>query len=117
MDEMRRHVDKGEHLVRSMGGILKHVLPLVAYHHERWDGTGYRGLRGEDIPLGARIIAVADTYDAIMTDRAYRKGQTREQATRIVQEASGTQFDPQVVEVFMQLYGGPVEAVAIKAAA
>ncbi len=117
MDEMRRHVDKGEHLVRSMGGILKHVLPLVAYHHERWDGTGYKGLRGEDIPLGARIIAVADTYDAILTDRAYRKGQTREQATRIVQDASGTQFDPQVVEVFMQLYGGPVEAVAIKTAA
>jgi HD-GYP domain-containing protein (c-di-GMP phosphodiesterase class II) len=74
MDEMKRHVDTGEALVRSMGGILKHVIPMVAFHHERWDGTGYKGLKGEDIPMGARIIAVVDTYDAIVTDRAYRRG-------------------------------------------
>jgi putative nucleotidyltransferase with HDIG domain len=107
MDEMRGHVDKGERLVRSVGGILRHVLPMVAYHHERWDGTGYKALQGEEIPLGARIIAVADTYDAIVTDRAYRKGRTRQQAFEILQEGSGSQFDPLVVEVFLQLYGAP----------
>lgn len=104
MEEMRRHVDVGERMVRSMGGILKHVIPMVAYHHERWDGTGYKGLQGEEIPLGARIIAVADTYDAIVMDRAYRKGRTPRQAMKIIREASGSQFDPMVVELFVQLY-------------
>jgi putative nucleotidyltransferase with HDIG domain len=104
MEEMRRHVDVGERMVRSMGGILKHVIPMVAYHHERWDGTGYKGLQGEEIPLGARLIAVADTYDAIVMDRAYRKGRTPRQAMKIIREARGTQFDPMVVELFVQLY-------------
>lgn len=117
MSEMRRHVEVGERLVRSMGGILKRVIPMVAYHHERWDGTGYRGLQGEDIPLGARIIAVADTYDAIVSDRAYRKGRTAAQALRIIREASGSQFDPRVVEVFLQLYDVAAEEHAEREAA
>ena len=107
MSEMKRHVEVGERMVRSMGGILKHVIPMVAYHHERWDGTGYKGLKGEDIPLGARIIAVADTYDAIVMDRAYRKGRTPAQAMKVIREASGTQFDPTIVAVFMELYEIP----------
>jgi len=106
MLEMRRHVDTGEAMVRSLGGILQHVIPMVAFHHERWDGTGYKCLRGEDIPIGARIIAVADTYDAIVTDRPYRKGRSHEQAMRIVEEERGRQFDPRVVDVFLKLYGG-----------
>lgn len=110
MDEMRRHVDNGERLVRSMGGILRHVIPMVAYHHERWDGTGYKGLQGDDIPIGARIIAVADTYDAIVSDRAYRRGRTPVEAVRIIRECSGTQFDPRVVEVFLSLYATNLEA-------
>ena len=104
--EMQRHVDHGEEMVRSMGGILKHVIPMIAFHHERWDGTGYKGLRGTDIPIGARIIAVADTYDAIVTDRPYRKGRTHEQAMRIIEEERGRQFDPRIVDVFVRLYGG-----------
>ncbi|HTO92398.1 MAG TPA: HD-GYP domain-containing protein [Candidatus Sulfotelmatobacter sp.] len=104
MTEMRRHVEVGETMVRSMGGILRHVIPMVAYHHERWDGTGYKGLQGEQIPIGARIIAVADTYDAIVTDRAYRKGRTPLQAMKILREASGSQFDPAIIEIFLQLY-------------
>jgi putative nucleotidyltransferase with HDIG domain len=107
MSEMKRHVEVGERMVRSMGGILKHVIPMVAYHHERWDGTGYKGLKGEEIPLGARIIAVADTYDAIVMDRAYRKGRTPAQAMKVIREASGTQFDPMIVAVFMELYEIP----------
>lgn len=105
MNEMKGHVDKGEIMVRSMGGILKHVIPMVAYHHERWDGTGYKGLKGAAIPLGARIIAVADTYDAIVIDRAYRKGNTHSEAVRIIRDQAGSQFDPEVAEVFVRLYG------------
>ncbi len=106
MDEMKGHVDKGESMVRSMGGILKHVIPMVAYHHERWDGTGYKGLKGAAIPMGARIIAVADTYDAIVIDRAYRKGRTHAEAVKIIRDEAGSQFDPAVVDVFVGLYGG-----------
>jgi len=109
MLEMRRHVDTGEAMVRSLGGILQHVIPMVAFHHERWDGTGYKCLRGEDIPIGARIIAVADTYDAIVTDRPYRKGRSHVQAMRIVEEERGHQFDPRVVDAFVKLYGGTAE--------
>ena len=87
---------------------------MVAFHHERWDGKGYKGLKGESIPLGARIIAVADTYDAIVIDRAYRKGRTHDQAVKIIEQESGRQFDPRVVEVFMSLYAteAPPEAAS-----
>ncbi len=112
MHEMRRHVDTGEAMVRSLGGILQHVIPMVAYHHERWDGTGYKCMRGGDIPIGARIIAVADTYDAIVTDRPYRKGRTHEQALRVIEEERGRQFDPRVVDCFMRLYAVPVPVAA-----
>lgn len=105
MYEMQLHVDHGARMMRSLGGILRHAIPMVAYHHERWDGTGYKCLRGEDIPLGARIIAVADTYDAIVTDRPYRQGRTHQQALQIIRDESGKQFDPGVVDVFMRLYG------------
>ena len=106
MNEMRSHVERGEQIVRSMGGILKHVIPMVACHHERWDGAGYKGLSGNAIPLGARIIAVADTYDAIVMDRSYREGRTHDQAVAIIAEERGKQFDPKVVDVFLALYGG-----------
>jgi putative nucleotidyltransferase with HDIG domain len=104
MDEVRRHVDHGARLVRTMGGILRHVIPMVEYHHERWDGTGYKGLRGEEIPIGARVIAVADTYDAIVSDRAYRASRSHAQAVEIIRQARGTQFDPHVVDAFLALY-------------
>jgi putative nucleotidyltransferase with HDIG domain len=109
--EMQRHVERGEQLVRKVGGILRHVIPMVAFHHERWDGTGYKGLVGENIPLGARIISVADTYDAIVSDRAYRAGRSHEEALRIIREESGKQFDPRVVDVFLQVVPDPAEEV------
>jgi response regulator RpfG family c-di-GMP phosphodiesterase len=72
---------------------------IAYYHHERWDGKGYpRGLCGEDIPLSARIVAVADTYDAITTDRVYRAALPHDEAMRRIHKASGTQFDPRVVD-------------------
>ncbi len=116
--EMKSHVDHGARLMRSMGGILKRVIPMVAYHHERWDGNGYKGLKGEAIPIGARIIAVADTYDAIVSERAYRKSRTHTQAVEIIRQASGAQFDPQVVAVFLKLYAQePADATRYSVAA
>lgn len=112
MEEMRKHVDSGVRIVRTMGGILRHVIPMIAFHHERWDGAGYKGLKGQEIPVGARIIAVADTYDAIVTHRSYRSGRTPAQATRIIREESGRQFDPEVVRVFLELFGTEEEAEA-----
>ncbi|MDD4237267.1 MAG: HD-GYP domain-containing protein [Desulfotomaculaceae bacterium] len=77
---------------------------FVCHHHERYDGTGYpKGLKGDQIPLGARIMAVADSYDAMTSDRPYRKAMTAEVALAEIIKNSGTQFDPQIVEVFIEI--------------
>ncbi len=102
--EMERHVDYGTGMLERLGGLLEGVVPLVMYHHERWDGRGYKGLAGEEIPLGARIIAVCDTYDAIVADRPYRHGRSHHEAVEILRSESGTQFDPAVVNGFLALY-------------
>ena len=76
----------------------------IACHHERWDGSGYPlGLKGEEIPLGARILAVADAYDAMTTDRPYRKRMKTRKALDELRENAGTQFDPEIVAVFVEL--------------
>lgn len=83
---------------------LKDIIPGVLYHHEKYDGTGYPdGLRGEEIPLIAQIIAVADTYDAMTTDRPYRKGLSKEVAIAELQKWAGIQFSPVVVEAFVKI--------------
>jgi putative nucleotidyltransferase with HDIG domain len=102
--EMERHVDYGTDLLMRLGGLLESVVPIVMYHHERWDGRGYKGLLGEDIPLGARIVAVCDTYDAIVADRPYREGRSHAEAVDILRDGSGSQFDPEVVDAFLALY-------------
>ncbi len=81
------------------------VVPIVRSHHERWDGKGYpEGLRGEDIPLGARILSVVDCFDALASDRPYRKAMPLEKAMEIVKSSAGTQFDPMVVQILEQRY-------------
>ena len=83
---------------------------IIRHHHERYDGGGYPdGLKGEKIPLLSRILSVADVYDALTTDRSYRKKMPVEKALQIIQESSGTQFDPKIVEIFMDLYGRNME--------
>jgi hypothetical protein len=80
-------------------------VPLIRHHHERIDGTGYPdGLAGEEIPLGARLIAVADSYDAMTTDRPYRRGLSHDEAIARLREGMGTQFDSRVVEAFCELW-------------
>jgi HD-GYP domain-containing protein (c-di-GMP phosphodiesterase class II) len=101
--EMRRHPEIGFQLTSRIP-FLDAASPLVRHHHERWDGRGYPdGLHGEDIPLAARIFAVADTYDALVSDRPYRPGCSHEEAIEEIQRSAGTQFDPQIVAVFLQV--------------
>jgi putative nucleotidyltransferase with HDIG domain/diguanylate cyclase (GGDEF)-like protein len=81
------------------------VVPIVRHHHENWDGTGYPDhIGGENIPLGARIMAVVDCYDALISDRPYRPALTDEQALAIITERRGTMYDPRVVDVFFEVY-------------
>ncbi|MFP4498014.1 MAG: HD-GYP domain-containing protein [Vulcanimicrobiota bacterium] len=104
-DVMKSHTHAPIMLFRSFT-LLSRVVPLQAamYHHERYDGEGYVfGLKGEEIPLVSRILAVADTYDAITSDRPYRKRLPEEEARVRIQEASGTQLDPKIVDIFIEM--------------
>ena len=101
--EMRRHPDIGYDMIRSIE-FLNTPAAIVLSHQERFDGRGYpRCLRGEEIHIGARIFAVADTLDAMTSDRPYRKGTTFENAVDEIQRCAGSQFDPEVVRAFMYI--------------
>ena len=83
---------------------LKPALDIPYYHHEKWDGNGYpHGLKGEEIPLAARIFAVVDVWDAVVFDRPYREAWTREDAIEYLKDQSGKHFDPQIVEIFLEI--------------
>jgi ribonuclease P protein subunit RPR2 len=95
---MRRHPEIGWEILRGIP-FLERASEIVRYHHERWDGTGYpEGLEGEEIPLAARIFAIADALDAITTDRPYRPAAPLAEARKTIAAGAGTQFDPRVVE-------------------
>jgi putative nucleotidyltransferase with HDIG domain len=101
--EMRRHPDIGYDMIRSIE-FLNTPAAIVLSHQERFDGRGYpRGLRGEEIHIGARIFAVADTLDAMTSDRPYRKGTTFENAVDEIDRCAGSQFDPEVVRAFLDI--------------
>jgi putative nucleotidyltransferase with HDIG domain len=103
MSIMREHCERGYEMVRKIP-FLREAAEIVYAHQERFDGTGYpRGLRGEEIPLGARIFAIADTLDAMTSDRPYRKGTTFATAKDEIARCSGGQFDPKIVEVFLNM--------------
>jgi putative nucleotidyltransferase with HDIG domain len=100
---MQDHVRIGLRILEPIAG-FREALPIVSQHHERFDGLGYpEGLARENISLHARIFAVADCYDAITSDRPYRKGLPKEKTLEIMKQGSGTQFDPKIVEVFIRL--------------
>ncbi|MFA5311006.1 MAG: diguanylate cyclase [Candidatus Omnitrophota bacterium] len=100
-EEIKKHPQIGADILRPIH-FLQGLIPIIFYHHARWDGKGYpRGIRGEDIPIGARIIALADVYQALTSDRPYRKAYSRLKAAKIIRSGSGTQFDPKITEIFL----------------
>ncbi len=107
---MRRHPTYAYEFLSSIA-YLRRALEIPYCHHERWDGTGYpRGLRGEQIPLEARIFAVADAWDALTSNRPYRSAWTADDARRYIQAQAGHHFDPQIVAVFLRLVQGTPSA-------
>jgi two-component system, cell cycle response regulator len=108
-ERLRRHTIVGEELLAEIAG-LEHLAPLVRATHEAWDGSGYPdGLSGERIPLTARVVAAADSFDAMTSDRAYRGALPRREACRRLRNGAGMQFDPRVVDALLRVIGcGPL---------
>jgi putative nucleotidyltransferase with HDIG domain len=103
-DEVQRHVDKGVAVLETVGGSLRRVIPIVLAHHDKFNGSGYHPTKGNEIPLEARIISVADVYDALTSDRPYRKAMSPFEAKEVIIKGTGTDFDPQVVEAFLAAF-------------
>jgi diguanylate cyclase (GGDEF)-like protein/putative nucleotidyltransferase with HDIG domain len=100
-EKMKIHTIVGAQILERVGFPYP-VVPIVRHHHERWDGRGYPdGLKGEQIPMTARILTVVDCFDAVREDRQYRKGMTRDEACQLLREGAGKQYDPRVVEAFL----------------
>jgi ribonuclease P protein subunit RPR2 len=104
LGRIQRHVTLGRKILAEIPYLKGTAAEIAAAHHERWDGTGYPNqLQGEEIPLAARIFSVVDTYDAITNDRPYRRAQPMEHAIGEIRRGAGTQFDPAIVEAFVEL--------------
>lgn len=102
-EEVRRHPEIGYHILSSVGE-LSDLAPLVLNHHERWDGSGFPlGVAGQDIPLEARLLALADTYESMTAPRPYREAVSPEQALREMAQNAGTQFDPRLTDLFVAM--------------
>jgi putative nucleotidyltransferase with HDIG domain len=99
-EQVKTHIEKGGEILHPVGGALHRILPIVLAHHDNFDGSGHHPTRGEDIPLEARIISVADAYDALTSDRPYRKATSPFEAKEIIMKSAGSQFDPVVVRAF-----------------
>ncbi len=99
--EVKRHPIVGAEILSELKGFTE-IIEWIKYHHEHYDGTGIHGLKGEEIPMMARILAVADAFDALTSDRPYRKRKTLEEAVREIKNSTGSHFDPKVVEAFLE---------------
>lgn len=109
-EEMKQHSDIGFRIAKASLD-LAHVANLILHHHEWWNGSGYpAGLKGEEIPLECRILAIADAYDAIRSDRPYKKAQPHDWAVNELRRCAGTQFDPELVEKFVVEIGDDISA-------
>ncbi|HLB94958.1 MAG TPA: HD-GYP domain-containing protein, partial [Nitrospiria bacterium] len=108
-EEMKTHPARGAEILREVK-FLAPVVPIVYHHQEQFDGKGYPdGLRGEQIPIGSRIVAVLDAFDAMTSNRPYRRGLPLQTAIGVLKQHSGMQFDPKVVEVFLEVVEGSVQ--------
>ena len=100
---MRKHSESGAKMLEGVHH-LKPAIPFILAHHERWDGSGYpHGLKGDDIPLEGRMMALVDVYEALTSDRSYHKGRSKDAALTMIKEKSGTHFDPFLVEEFLKI--------------
>jgi putative nucleotidyltransferase with HDIG domain len=100
---IKMHPSKGAAILNPVGQLQK-VIPIVKYHHERFDGKGYPdGLKGHDIPLLARILCVADSFDAVTANRPYKPAMDKEEAIGYIRQQAGTQFDPDIVKIFLKV--------------
>ena len=100
---MKQHPEIGYRIAKSTPQ-LDHIADYILYHHERWDGKGYpEGLAGEEIPLVARILSLADAYDAMTEDRVYRKALSKEEALEEIRRNAGIQFDPKLANIFVKI--------------
>ena len=101
---MKQHPVIGAEKVLMPNASLRDLIPIVKYHHERVDGKGYpEGLKNDEIPLGAKIVSIADTYHALTSDRPYRKGLSIDKALSILEEGSGTQWDTDLLRTFINI--------------
>lgn len=101
-EEVKRHPEIGYRILSTANGMAE-IAEYVLAHHERWDGLGYpKGLKGEELPLQPRIIAIADAYDAMTSSRSYRDALSNKVAIEELKKNAGTQFDPVLVELFIQ---------------
>jgi len=110
-DEMKKHVAFGETVIEKIqedaaeSVFLAQAKIMAGTHHENWDGSGYpRQLAGTDIPLEGRLMAIVDVYDALISERPYKKAFAPEEALQIIRNSSGTQFDPSLVNVFVDAF-------------
>jgi putative nucleotidyltransferase with HDIG domain len=102
--EMKSHVQKGINFLAPVSGSLRRILPIILAHHDRFDGTGYHASKGEDIPIEARILSVADAFDAMISDRPYRQALSSFEARDIICKGEGKDFDPVVVQAFERAF-------------
>lgn len=100
-EQLKKHPEHGANVAESIG--LNTAVPIILFHHEQYNGNGYYGRKGEQIPLGSRIIAVADAFDAMTTDRPYQKARQTWEALEIIEKGAGTHFDPDVVTAFVEV--------------
>lgn len=112
-ETMRSHTTRGEEICRPLGS-LRPALPVIRHHHERWDGGGYPdGLRGEQIPLGARLLQIADIYDALISARPYKQPYSAQDALKVIEEETAAGWrDPQIAELFFRLHKSVVGKIA-----
>jgi len=114
-EHVQLHVERGVEMLESVGGSLRRVLPIILSHHDKFDGSGYHPLRADEIPIEARIISVADVYDALTSDRPYRKAMSPFEAKEILVKGRGTDFDPRVIDAFVEaLKRGEMEVATVQ---